>query len=191
MTTFILHGGYTGERNELNRGFFQEMVERCPEGGTILAVYFAREDEVCDQLFSEDLVRIGEAAQGKRLDTVPANKQEFVSQLESADVVYIRGGNTERLQKTLKKYAAFASLVKGKTVAGSSAGAYVLSAYYYSSSSAGVFKGFGFLPIRLVCHHESIRFPRNGDPIAALEETDKELELVVLRDFEWRVFERP
>ena len=43
MTTFILHGGYTSTPNESNKKYYSEILNRIPENGKILFIYFAQE----------------------------------------------------------------------------------------------------------------------------------------------------
>jgi len=182
-TKFILHGGYTSTPNEWNRTFYEEFGKSVSDGGNVLLIYFSRKDEEVEKLFEEDKERIIEHAKGKRLNIILAKEEEFMSQLESSQLAYMRGGSTRKLLSTLKKFPKFSKAIEGKTIAGSSAGAYVLSTYYYSSSEKGVFKGLEILPIKIMCHYD--------DSLSeAKEELIKDypdyLELVLLKDNEWR-----
>lgn len=188
MTKFILHGGYAREDNASNRGFFEELSKDVPEGGTILLCYFASENSI-EERFKEISRTITEEAHGKTLHIVLATEEGFLDELRSADALYINGGDTKKLLETLKKYPAFKTMLEGKTVAGSSAGAYVLSTFFYSGTRRGVFEGLGLLPLRVVCHFQSPKETRTTeDSLAALEEASRTLELVVLKDYEWKVF---
>lgn len=55
----------------------------------------------------------------------------FVEQIKQADVIYLKGGNTNWLHDRLAEIPDLINLLSGKIVAGSSAGALVLSKYYY------------------------------------------------------------
>ncbi|MEX0918144.1 MAG: Type 1 glutamine amidotransferase-like domain-containing protein [Candidatus Paceibacterota bacterium] len=189
-TKYILHGGYTRYDNELNRSFFQELTKDVPNGGTVLIVLFATEEEKMEEYFGNFREKFDEHAGGKNIHYVQATKKDFLKQIKSADAIYIQGGDTEKLKRTLNEYSEFAYLIQGKTVAGSSAGAYVLSTYYYTNSQNKVLEGLGILPVRTVCHYQSEIHPAPDgvDPILDLNQFDKSLELVVLKDFEWRVF---
>ena len=98
------------------------------------------------------------------------------------------GGETEKLIETLRRFPDFTEVIKGKTVGGSSAGAYILSKYYHSASSDSAHEGFGLVPVRVICHYESDKFETRGNPMEQMKKYSADLELVVLRDCEWRVF---
>ncbi|MCA9360397.1 Type 1 glutamine amidotransferase-like domain-containing protein [Candidatus Nomurabacteria bacterium] len=187
MTKFILHGGYTRQNSD---SFFQELINDTPNMGKILSVYFACEIDA-EIKFLEEVEKIKRLSDGREIYIDMANESNFVEQLKESDVVYIRGGNTELLKSKLAKYSEFSELIKGKTVAGSSAGAYVLSKYYYANSLDEVREGLGLVPVRVVCHYESNIHPKIGDsdPVKMLDDFDSDIELVLLKDFEWKVFE--
>jgi len=190
MTKYILHGGYTSEINDLNQGYFSEMVNDIPDGGSILLVYFAVADEKVDDKFSRDCERVKSYAGERSISIVKATKEDFLEQLEKTDVIYIRGGDTKKLKTTLDKYPDFINKLKGKVVSGSSAGAYVLSKYYFTNTESKVLEGYGCVPIRIVCHYESTKHPVVGEtnPVVEMGKYDNKLELVLLKDYEWRVF---
>lgn len=190
MTTFVLHGGFTSAKNDLNAGFYGEFSRYVPDGATILLIYFAREDSEVEarELFKEDREKILEQTKGKRFDFLLASQDEFLEQVKRADVIYMRGGDTDKLLAALKQYPDLARAIQGKVVVGSSAGAYAISTYYYSGSKGGVYEGLGLLPIRVTCHYESKLMEREADRegIATLEKYPHNLELVALRDYEWK-----
>jgi peptidase E len=191
MTKYILHGGYTSTDNELNRTFYEEISRDVPDGGTILLCYFASKDEDDSHRFKEDADRIKAHAHNKNLDFRMANEAEFIEQLRQADALYIRGGSTPKLMGKLRAYDALTKILDGKTIAGSSAGAYAIgrySAFHDDESGGKVREGLGLLPLRVVCHYESLRLPPNPDALAMLKDTATELDLVILRDCEWKVF---
>lgn len=189
MTKYILHGGYTSAENEWNNTFYQELTKGVPEGGTILLVYFASEDENVQEKFKQDRERIIAGADTKRRHIELATEAVFLEQLQRADSVYLRGGVMTKLHNTLAKFPEFKELIKGKIVAGSSAGAYILSTYFFSNSRGKVFEGLGCLPVRTICHFQSDRHPMKGNPLKEIEKCPHDLELVLLRDTEWKAFE--
>lgn len=190
MTKYILHGGFTREDNEPNKTFYQESTRGLTDNSTILLVYFAREDKDISRIFKEDKERILAQTSCKDLDVVLADKERFVEQIRSADAIYIRGGDTEKLLDTIKQYPTFVQSIQGKVISGSSAGAQLLSRYYSSSSEGGIHEGLGVLPIRIVCHYQSDLLPSKEDPLKLFENYQQELELIVLKDYEWKVFEQ-
>lgn len=191
MTKYILHGGFTSTDNELNRTFYREITRDVPDSGTVLLCYFASKDEDNFRRFEEDSQRIKEQAEDKNLKFIQANEEDFIEQLRQADALYMRGGSTPKLLGVLKKYDNLKDLLKDKTVAGSSAGAYVIgqySAFHDDESGGKVREGLGLLPIRIVTHYESKDLPPNPEALEILKDTAPDKEMVLLRDFEWKVF---
>ncbi|EFK95069.1 conserved hypothetical protein [sediment metagenome] len=191
MTKFILHGGYTTTVNELNRTFYKEIASDVPDQGTILLCYFASKDEDNTRRFNEDGENISQQSNGKIFNFLLADEKDFIEQLEQSDALYLRGGSTPKLLTALCKHDSFREQLEGKTVAGSSAGAYVIgkySAFHDDESGGKVRKGLGLLPLRVVCHYESKDSPPNPEALELLMNTEPELETVLLRDFEWQVF---
>ncbi len=190
MIKFILHGGFTSADNEQNRTFYAELARDIPDGGTVLLCYFASKDEDNSRRFEEDCLRVSQYANGKQFTFLLANEAAFIDQLQSSDALYLRGGSTPKLLSTLRQYPDFAAILEGKTVAGSSAGAYAMASYsaFHDDQSGGVIRqGLGLLPIRLVCHFESTVLPPNPEALKLLLDMEPQLEVVLLRDFEWKV----
>lgn len=191
MTKYILHGGFTGVKNEMNRTFFEEIARDVPDGGTILLCYFSWRDGEIEDRFEEDKLVLREQAHGKNLKFLLANEKDFIEQVKGSDAIYMRGGSTPKLLNTLKKYPSFREYLDGKTVAGSSAGAYAIGRYspfHNDESGKEVREGLGLLPYRVVCHHESSDLPPNPKVLSALKNMAQDLELVFLKDCEWKVF---
>ncbi len=189
MTKYILHGGFSRKDNESNRALFAELVSDVPDGGTVLLVYFASEsgDDI-GRRFTNHQQQILSQANGESLQLVLADEMDFKVQVEKADAVYFNGGSTLKLLTTLEQFPHLNELFVGKTVAGSSAGAYVLATYGAAHSGEHIRKGLGLVPVRVVCHYESPELPPSPTSLEEIEKTASELELVILRDYEWRVF---
>lgn len=191
MIKYILHGGYTSADNELNRTFYEEIARDVPDQGTILLCYFASKDVDNSDRFKEDCDRIKQQSHGKQITFIEAEEGDFIDQLKLSDALYLRGGSTPKLLTALSKCGGFKEQLEGKTVAGSSAGAYVIgkySAFHDDETGGKVRKGLGLLPLRVVCHHESKDLPPNPEALQLLMNTESDLETVFLRDFEWKVF---
>ena len=191
MTKYILHGGYTSTDNELNRTFYKEIARDVPNTGTILLCYFATKDEDNSRRFQEDSQRIKEQSPDKNLKFIQANEEDFVDQLKQSDALYMRGGSTPTLLGVLNNYDNLKDKLDGKTVVGSSAGAYVIgkySAFHDDESGGKVREGLGLLSLRVVTHYESVDMPPNPEALALLINTAPEMEIVKLKDFEWKVF---
>lgn len=191
MTKFILHGGYTRENNESNKSFFQEFLKDVPENGEVLLVYFASETEEAKRISSETHIeRCQENSQGKKLNITIATKENFLDEIKRAHAILFNGGRTKILMEALKEYPDIRSFVQGKTVAGSSAGAYTLASFGSAHSEERVKEGLGLVPVRVICHYESLKQPPTPKSVELLRNTRQDLELVILRDYEWKVFDQ-
>jgi peptidase E len=189
MTKYILHGGFTRVDNESNRAFFEEFVKDVPDNGNILLVYFAsrtEEDLQASYTWHEKILR--ERFDYKNLNFIFATKENFPDELRLADAVFFNGGSTNKLLKVLKTYPDLKPLVQNKTLAGSSAGAYIMATLGASHSEETVREGLGFVPVRAVCHFESPKLPPSLASVETLKNTRQDLELVYLRDYEWKLF---
>ncbi len=191
MTKYILHGGFSRKDNSSNRAFFKEIGKDVPDGGTVLLVYFASEsDDPVDteRRFEQHSQLITEESGGKKLHYILATKEDFAEQVQVADAIFLNGGSTDKLLEALRAYPDLRALFDGKTVAGSSAGAYSLASYGTSHSHSNGYTGLGHVNVRLVCHFESEELPPNRESLEKLSQIAPELSLVTLRDFEWKVF---
>ncbi len=65
----------------------------------------------------------------------------------------------------------------------------MFSTYYHSASEGGIYKGLGILPIRIVCHYLSPKFNVTKEAINRIEKYPKNLELVVLKDYQYKIIE--
>lgn len=186
MTKFILHGGYTQRQSELNRQFFAQTTKEVPNGGTVLVVYFARPTKEWKELLQQDRQNFLTHADGKDVNVLMASEDGFLDQVRTSDAVYIRGGDPDKLMATLKRSFELSKLLCGKIVAGSSAGAYAISTFYWSNTKQGVCKGLGWAPVKVICH-----FDGKQTTIDTISKVSPDLELVVLQDCEWREVSLP
>ena len=189
MTKFILHGGFTREENESNRLFFVEFMSGLTEGDTILLVLFATRDEKEKPMQCEDFMRhCREVTSEQNFNFILATEEHFLQEIEVSKAVFFNGGSTNKLMTVLRTYENFKSLLTDKTVAGSSAGAYALAQMGTSHDEEIFREGLGFVPIRVVCHYQSPTLPPFGASVEILKNTSPELELLYLKDYEWKVF---
>lgn len=188
MTKYILHGGFTREDNELNRAFYAEFMKDVPDGGTVLLVYFAVRDEGDTEKVNEHIEICKNASEGKSVHFVIASREHFLDQVAQADALFFNGGSTSKLMQELEPFLINETIFEGKTVAGSSAGAYMLATYGASHSEDVLRQGSGLVPVRLVCHFESEKLPPSSLSVELLKSAAPELKLVYLKDYEWKVF---
>ena len=89
--------------------------------------------------------------------------------------------NPKYLTKEMKKVANLKQLFKDKIIAGSSAGVYTLSKYYYSNDLKKIFQGLGVLNIKVYCHIKKT----DSRIVNVLNKHKEELPLVLLPDCIW------
>lgn len=186
MTKFIFHGGGASQQTALNDSFYKELVKDVPQNGTVLLVYFASRSNDNSERIKYDIDKCNEFSEFSLNFTV-ATLEGFTDQIAVADVIYLRGGSTEKLLNVLKQYQNLKEKFVGKTVAGSSAGAYVLSSYYSSHYEDIVQKGLGIVHVRVVTHLDSKTMPPRPDAVEVLKRTATELELILLKEGEWQI----
>lgn len=185
-TKFILHGGRTSQKNPHNDSFFKEFSKNLKDGDNILYIAFARESEEDQQkVFQRDRETILSHS-NKKISIENANSVTFKDQLQKANAIFITGGVTKILKDRLSHFPNFAELIRGKTYAGSSAGANIISKFHLSGFAEGIQEGFGILPINIISHYGNTDY--NATEKSKNLFTD-EYELVLLPECEWKTFE--
>jgi peptidase E len=182
MTTkYILHGGFADQENRENDIFFREILKDTPNNLKVLLVLFSAEDNKVEEYKKRDLIQFEKNKGNKNISYEVAQENNVASQARNADIIYIHGGKTLKLLNTLLKESNLAEAFKGKVVTGESAGAYVLSTYFYSKTVGTVTKGLGLVPFKTICHFE-------GKNVEKLESLPAELETLLLPEFKFKVF---
>ena len=181
-TKFILHGGFTpGKVDEDNSKFFTEILKDAPERAKILLVCFAKDEERVIPATTKITAEFNKNKWQKEITFEVANEKSFLEQIKSADVVYFHGGKTLKLLEALKKFHELKGLLKGKIIAGESAGANICGEFFYSPNSDSVGGGLGFLPIKIIPHY-SEKYK------GKLDNVGNGLELLPLEEYEYKVF---
>lgn len=157
MTKYILHGGETGVPNKHNEAFYQEWVKDFDDDKvpSILLVFFSRPDEIWDKLEKSDKERFAKYTNNRKAKFTVADNDMgiFKKQIEEADVIYVRGGEPQKIVDTILTIKdEFLSLINGKVYAGSSAGVMFLS-NYSRSADRDWGKWLGLLPINSIVHY--------------------------------------
>ncbi len=187
MTKYIFHGGCVQPESINNNSFYSELVKDVPYDGMVILVYFAsRTDDISDRI-AYDIEQCQKFSMGKSINFEVANLDNFMELAKEADTIFFRGGSTEKLLNTLSQFPDLKSVFenKNKTVAGSSAGAYVLSTFYSSHYEDKVEPGLGIVPVRVVTHYESEKMPPRPGAINELKKNCQNLQLITLREGEW------
>lgn len=113
--------------------------------------------------YDDDKNIISSVNDGVLLSFQNANLSDFANQVNWADVIVFRGGSTNDLIDRLKKVQGWQNNLTGKTVVGSSAGAYMLSSsYVVTDITPQLAPGLGLLPIVIATHYRST-FIHNSD----------------------------
>ncbi|MFH1694657.1 MAG: Type 1 glutamine amidotransferase-like domain-containing protein [Patescibacteria group bacterium] len=181
MTRYILHGGFPHRDRQENNTFFAEALSTAPKEAKVLLVYFAKEEDRVEKNKEEDVEQFNKNSGGKMLSFQVASKVDFVEQVKNSDVIYLHGGHTGKLLEALKEFPDFQEAIKGKIVAGDSAGPNVLCAAFYSMK-VGVGEGLGIIPIKIICHYRE----ENKDK---LNDIRTDLETLFLPEFQFKVLE--
>lgn len=181
-TKFILHGGFNpGQTTENNSSFYEEILKDTPEGAKILLVPFAKEPERIIPATNKVSAEFNEVKGGKNIEIEVANEEDFIRQIDSAHILYFHGGVSLKLLEALKNYPDLVEHIKGKVIAGESAGANVWARFFYSPKSDGVFEGLGILPLKIIPHYK----PEHKEK---LDNVGPDLEGILLPEYEYKVF---
>jgi peptidase E len=195
MTTrVILHGGNTDRNTDKNEKLFKEIIDGVGSDTVkVLCIYFARPKYRWEDSYDEDqhsFKRV-ERDTGRKIETKLATSDmaTFREDVAWADVIFINGGVRGNLKETLLSIGAeqFWQMLDGKTLVGISAGANVLSKYYYSSVIQGIREGAGFLDIKLLTHYSE----DEPGQMKALQPYGENLPIVVIPEEEYVLREQP
>jgi len=181
-TKFILHGGFAkGKTDEDNSKFYAEILKDAPEKAKIFLVCFAKDDDRIPDAITRVMAELNKNKWQKEITFEIANKESFLEQIKSSDVIYFHGGKTLKLLEALKEFPDFRNLFDGKIVAGESAGANVWGRYFYSPSADSIGEGLGYLPIKIIPHYiEQYEGKLDG--------VGKDLAELDLSEYEYKVF---
>lgn len=194
VTKYVLIGGYASKAADGGKAACEEMVKGFQEPIKMLICLFARPAEGWASKFEEDKAFIAGHLPGRAIHFRMASVEDFAQEVAWADVIYLRGGDTPTLMTLLNKDRSWLQHLTGKTVVGTSAGACVVAAYDYDLDHHHFSKNLGLLPIKVIPHFRSDYGGPTTDwdgmyrDLAGYQ--DQSLEVVTLREGEFRVFER-
>jgi peptidase E len=187
MTKYILVGGYWTKGENEGQNFALELVKGFDRPVKILDCIFA-DSEQADNKFLEDKERFSKFISNFELEL--ATEDRFKTQIETADIVFFRGGDTEALINTLKKCGDWQSKLEGKTVAGTSAGAMALAKYSHALTQNKLIEGFGLVPVKVIAHWQSELYEVEWQKaLAGLKAYKEDLPIYTLKEGEYKVFE--
>jgi hypothetical protein len=150
-TTYILAGG--NDRAYDDYGVkLAEVVGDWNKNPKILSCDFARDPKDWSDR-SKSWGAWFKAYFGTGIEYKMATIEHFIDEVKWADVVYLHGGETQRLIAALSHYDDLESYFKNKIIIGSSAGAGYLSKIYYSPIKDIIEKGGGILNVDAITHY--------------------------------------
>jgi hypothetical protein len=152
-THYILHGGNMDSSADRGKAFFEEITKDMAAPAKLLLCYYARPREGWERLFSLHSEIIRSFLPYKQPVLEMAMPEVFADQSGKNDALVIFGGDSDLLYYRMNMTADFLHPWKGKTVAGTSAGAQLLADKYYSLSWRKVRDGLGVLPENILVHY--------------------------------------
>jgi peptidase E len=155
MTKFILVGGYPRGAADGGKAFCESLAKGFFKPAKILECLFSRPINDWEGSFQQDVEFFSKFLGQENVHLKMATLENFEKELEWADAVYFRGGETDLLIERLSKYPEWRNKLDGKTVAGSSAGAYMLSKYYFDIVNFGIKEGLGLVEAKSIVHWKS------------------------------------
>jgi len=188
MTKYILHGGASKRETEDNKKFFREIADSLPNSAEVLVVCYMMVGKDWPEVLKADKRKFSSAAPDKKLNLVLADTHPdvFRGQLKSADAVYLHGGNTHILKEYPDKIPNLENLWQGKIIAGTSAGALVLTKYWYENDDDTYNQGLGILPFKLFCHYSE----EKADKLKKLKAFGDNSEVRIIPEEEFFVFKQ-
>ena len=152
MTTYILTGGWDHLYPEYLKNLAKFILQQ-KRDPRILQCAFAKQENEQSELY-EIFEPLFYQYFGEGISLENADVDIFLEQLNRADVLYIHGGEMERLLEILPDATIARKLFANKIVIGSSAGAMYLatkSVGYYNEN--GLNDGAGILPVGVLVHY--------------------------------------
>jgi len=183
ITKYFLHGGRCELESESNKKFYEDIVNHFPkESLNILCVYFARLPHRWEESFEEDRVRFSRIQNTKKLNLQMAELENLDKQISNSDICFFAGGIRGCLKEKLLEIDT-KDLFEGKLIIGVSAGANILSKYYYSCVANEVREGVGVLPIKMFTHFSE----EKGSQLCTLKEFGEQLAVYTVKEQEYIV----
>ncbi len=100
-TKYILNGGFTADNKEKdNSEFYVEILKDVPQNSKILLVCFAKEIETVNENTTRVKAEFNQTKTQNQLIFEVANEQNFIEQIQSADVIYFIGDKTLKSRNT-------------------------------------------------------------------------------------------
>jgi hypothetical protein len=199
MTRYILHGGDIRNSADEGRAFFSRLLDGLGSQPRLLVCFFAQPEEIWNDKFMEWRVRIAACVPKSSITFGLANPENFIEQSKEYDALFVYGGNGPLLIESIKHLGKYREVVdRFRSVAGSSAGAIMLSKYAYDCDDRQIVEGLAFVPAKTLVHFESetygkvdprgpINWQKAWDDLAAFG--DPAMPILELHEGEFETFE--
>lgn len=153
MTKYILAGGedmaYPAYASSLQR----ELASGSNKKLRVLSCFFSSESESWAERADSWRKWFSDNLNGLTRSYDYANEGDFLAKIEKSDLIFFHGGRTQTLIDKIAKYPELQKYLAGKIVIGSSAGANMLSRYYWSPSHQRPGQGRGFVNQNVMVHY--------------------------------------
>ena len=189
MTKYILGGGYTQKTEDRGRAFCEELVKDIElyRPVKILDCMFARPMNSWDEKLMEDNQMFSEFI--TNFELILADVDKFEEQAKDADVIFLRGGETDVLIDLLKKTGDWTKYLYGKTIAGTSAGAMAIAKYSHALEQDKLMEGLGLLPVKVIAHWKTDIYEVDWDrALKEIKDYKEDLPVYTLAEGEFKVF---
>lgn len=191
MTKYILGGGRTQKPVDRGRAFCEELVRGIELYRTvkILDCLFAIPMSEWDQKLTEDNEMLTEFI--TNFELILADPDKFEEQVKEADVVFLRGGETDILLDLLRQIPNWTKNLEGKTIAGSSAGAMAIAKYSHALEQDKFVEGLGLLPVKVIAHWKTDIYEVDWDrALKEIKEYKEDLPVYTLTEGEFVVIKQ-
>src|SRR5215204_23560 len=161
LIALVGSGEYLAVMNDVDRHVLSSLNVKIPRVVCLPTAAGQEGDESVgrwSRMGEEHFKKLGAEVTALRIiDKASANDEQYVSALESADLIYFSGGNPQYLYETMNGSRAWSAMQKawsnGAAYAGCSAGAMILSKRIPSFRLAGTNAGFGIVPAQFIIPH--------------------------------------
>lgn len=182
-TKFILHGGtQKGNTDEYQIEFFNEIYKDTNSSLNILLIPFSKDLDRRESSISKLRDTFELFKKDKTLSFQTADESSLISQIQHTDILYFMDGISLKLLETLKPFDNLRQAMEGKIVIGESAGANVLSSYFYTPSADQISPGLGFVSVKTIPHYVD-------EYAGKLNDVAENIPLLKLKEYEFQVFE--
>lgn len=156
MTKYILHGGDIRNSYDEGKAFFTDMVDGLSLKPKVLLCFFAQPKSIWQDKYMEWRVRIAASVPKFSIQFGLANQKDFKAQSEEYDALFVYGGDSTKLINEMKQLVNYREVLdKFKVVAGSSAGAIMLSKFAWDCDERKIVEGLSMVPAKVLVHYES------------------------------------